>query len=150
MIEQYQPLLYKITLFQTISKIFNNDSFSSNHKSLSQVATEVICSANLAPQSNCSSEIIVQGFHTRYEKGYVIVMMISAGIAVLLGIVLGCITYEDRLMASERKTEESRRKFKLDGPNVFTPVNSVEADTEAPSTETPGRHTLTHNSDSST
>ncbi len=72
--------------------------------------------------ASCIDSKIIVGFNTKIEKSYVVLMMIFAGLSVLFGTVLTCICYEDRLMMSERKLQESRRNFKLDGPNVLTPL----------------------------
>ncbi len=68
----------------------------------------------------------MEGFHTRLEKSYVVIMMVLGGCAVLCGIVLACILYENQLMNTEMKSEETHQKRKLNGPNVFTPVNSLQ------------------------
>ena len=93
---------------------------------------------------SCTSEssvFSVEGFHTRLEKTYVVLMILFGGLAVLFGIVLSCIAREDRLMASERRQHE---EVKLDGPNVFTPLNSLQEDSVRfqQTTESSGQGTL--------
>lgn len=128
--DSYQPQLFDTTLFQSISNIFYNDSFTSLHSELSQAAAGIICSDNLT-LSSCTTESAVKGFYTRLEKGYIVLMMIFGGFAVFFGVIVGCITYEDRVMASERKTQEKQTNFKLEGPNVFTPVSSLREDQDS-------------------
>lgn len=114
-------MLFKISLHQSISEAFYANSSSSVHALLSESASQLICSPIFMLASCIDSKIIV-GFNTKIEKSYVVLMMIFAGLSVLFGTVLTCICYEDRLMMSERKLQESRRNFKLDGPNVLTPL----------------------------
>lgn len=80
-------------------------------------------------------------------------MILFGGLAVLFGIVLSCIAREDRLMASERRENEDVRQIKLDGPNVFTPLNSLQEDsvrfqqtTESSGQETLRRHLISSDS----
>jgi len=62
-------------------------------------------------------------------------MMVFAGMGTLLWIVLCCICYEDRVMAAERRMQENRQNFKLDGPNVLTPLCSFKQSTELSNNE---------------
>ena len=117
-------------LVQSVNKIFNNGS-SSLHTTLSLAAAEIICSEDLLLPS-CVNETVLEqgdhivGFETRIEKSYIVLMIFFGGIAVMCGIVLSCIMYEDRLMSAERKSRDTKENFKIDGPTVFTPVSSVE------------------------
>ncbi len=131
--------------------MFYSDSFVSVHNDLSQAAAEIICSSDLQLPS-CARESTVEGFHTRLEKSYVVIMMIFGGCAVLAGIVLGCIAYENQLMTCEMKTDATQHKLKLNGPNLFTPVASLQEDSLLDSSQytTETRSSLLSRSDSNT
>ena len=131
------------SLQHRISEIFNGGNASTSvHTLLSQAANELICSDKLTlpscqpDQQNQDQSLRVYGFQTRVERGYIILIIFFASMAIVFGIVVLCICYEDRLMKRESMTvrlEILHSKYK--GPTVFTPVNAKESFIEQRSTD---------------